>query len=99
MENFNDELELDLELIQCARWGTCFYGMLAESGAADPNVLRFKSLYDEAFYEALPDINSRFELAANTWQRGFLSRRDSHRINVADRSGPLHNPYNTGNIG
>ena len=98
IDDGNDYLEIDLELLTALRWCVCFHAKLAETGIRHPDTLAFKAMYDDAFFEALPDVNQRLELAMNTWKSGLSRNRDYHRI-TGGGSGPLNNPYNTANIG
>ena len=98
LDSGNDKLELDLELLTPLRWRVMFYAAVAESGLRSSQAMALKAQYLEDFYDVLPKINDRFDMAMNTWRNRLGSRRGRATITGA-ASDPLSNPYNVQDVG
>ena len=94
IDQFNAELELDVELETPTLERLIYWMRREELGASDPETLAQNQMYRGAYHEALPYIRQRNRDHESTWGTPSMSNY-FHSLELDGINTPSGHPYNT----
>lgn len=97
IDEFNDGLELDVELETPALELLVYYMRRTELGADDSETMAQRSIYETEYHKALPKIRQRIREHESTWGKP-LPYAALQNLELSGISTPSAHPFNTHDI-